>query len=80
MLLIQYPFDFHLLSANAMGFVPVDLCFTYPSTLKANIRHAFEFAPSARPILFANPHYILNSSSHGNGLNFLYFSNKILNH
>jgi len=75
MALIQYPFDFHLFSTNAVGFVPVDLCFTYPSTLKKNIRHAFEFAPSARPILIANPHYILNSSSYGDGLNFFYFSN-----
>jgi len=77
MVLIQHPFDFHLLSANAMGFVPVDLCFAYPSALKANIRHAFKFAPSARPKLFANTHYIFNSSSHGNGLNFFYFSNYI---
>jgi hypothetical protein len=74
MALIQNPFDFHLLSTNAVGFVPVNLCFTYPSAMQTNIGHTLEFAPTAKPILFANPHYILDSSSHSNGLNFLYFS------
>jgi hypothetical protein len=51
MVLIQYPFDFHLLSTNTMGFVPVDLCLTYPSALKTNLCNSFEFTPPARPIL-----------------------------
>jgi hypothetical protein len=77
---IQYPFDFHLPSTNAVSFVPVDLCATYPSALKANLRYSFEFAPPAGSILFADSHYIMDSSSHGDGLNFLYFPNYIQIH
>jgi len=72
---IQYPFDFHFPSANAVSFVPVDLCFTYPSALKTNLRYSFEFAPPARPKLFANAHYITDSSSYGDSFNFFYFPN-----
>src|SRR4030042_2936924 len=77
MVSIQYPFDFYLPSTNALSFVPVNLCFTYPSALKTNPRYPFEFAPPSRSILFANAHYIMDSSSYGDGLNFLYFPNYI---
>jgi len=64
-------FNFHFLSADTVGFIPVYFGMAYSSALKANIGNAFEFTPTTGAVLFAESHDVSNPSANSNGLDIL---------
>ena len=66
MILVQYVFNFHFLSAYTVGFIPVYFGIAYFSGLKANLGNAFEFTPTAGSILLAESHDVTDPSANSN--------------
>jgi CTP:molybdopterin cytidylyltransferase MocA len=65
---IQESLDLHFLSAEAMGFVPVELGNSYAASLHTHSGNAFELSPSARPELASQPHDVVDVAADGNHL------------
>jgi hypothetical protein len=72
--------DLHFLSTNALGFIPMDLCFTDSSTLESHISNAFEFAPPPGTKLSAKSHNVSDPATNGDGFYILDSANYLKVH
>jgi hypothetical protein len=67
--LIQEPFDFESLFANAVRFVPMDFSDPDVAILQTDTSFAFEFPPTACAILSAKAGQVSDAAPPGNDFN-----------
>jgi hypothetical protein len=69
---IQESLDLHLSSADAVGFIPVDLGNSYATSLHTHVSNTFELSPSPRAKLTPESHDVVDVATDGNHLDVRY--------